>query len=125
MSDAERQRRLDLERMAVQLICKRDPDWIVAPPNTPGYDLYMLDERGEAVEWCEVKSLSGSLDDWPVSVSRTQFDFAREKGAAFWLYVVEHAGDAEQARILKIQDPAGLARTFTFDRGWRDVALKD
>lgn len=124
-NDAERQRRMDLERMAVQLICKREPDWIVAPPNTPGYDLYMLDERGHAVEWCEVKSLSGSLDDWPVSVSRTQFDFAREKGAAFWLYVVEHAGDAEQASILKIPDPAGLARTFTFDRGWRDVALKD
>lgn len=124
-NDAERQRRMDLEQMAVQLICKREPDWIVAPPNTPGYDLYMLDERREAVEWCEVKSLSGSLDDWPVSVSRTQFDFAREKGAAFWLYVVEHAGDAEQANILKIPDPAGLARTFTFDRGWRDVALKD
>ena len=124
-NDAERQRRMDLERMAVQLIRKREPDWIVAPPNTPGYDLYMLDERREAVEWCEVKSLSGSLDDWPVRVSHTQFDFAREKGAAFWLYVVEHAGDAEQARILKIPDPAGLARTFTFDRGWRDVALKD
>ena len=125
LSDAERQRRLELEQMAVQLIREWEPDWIVAPPNTPGYDLYMLDERREAVEWCEVKSLSGSLDDWPVRVSHTQFDFAREKGTAFWLYVVEHAGDAEQARILKIPDPAGLARTFTFDRGWRDVALKD
>lgn len=124
-SDAEHQRRLDLEGMAVKLIREREPNWIVVPPNTPGYDLYMLDEHEEAVEWCEVKSLSGSLDDWPVSVSRTQFDFAREKGAAFWLYVVEHAGDAEQARILEIQDPAGMARTFTFDRGWRDVALKD
>lgn len=124
-SDAERQRRLGLERAAVKLICEREPHWNVAPPNTPGYDLYILDGHEEAVEWCEVKSLSGSLDDRPVSVSRTQFDFAREKGAAFWLYVVEHAGDAEQARILRIRDPAGMARTFTFDRGWRDVALKD
>ena len=124
-SAAERQRRLDLEQMAVNLIRAREPNWIVAPPNTPGYDLYMLDEHEDAVEWCEVKSLSGSLDDWPVSVSRTQFDFAREKGAAFWLYVVEHAGDADQSHILKIQDPAGMARTFTFDHGWRDVALKD
>ena len=124
-SDAERQRRLDLERMAVKLIREGEPRWIVAPPNTPGYDLYILDEHEEAVEWCEVKALSGSLDDSPVRVSHTQFDFAREKGAAFWLYVVEHAGDAERARILKIQDPAGMARTFTFDRGWRDVALKD
>ena len=124
-SDAERQRRLDLERMAVEAIHEREPNWIVAPPNTPGYDLYRLDEHEEAVEWCEVKALSGSLDDSPVRVSRTQFDFAREKGTAFWLYVVEHAGDADQSRILKIQDPAGMARTFTFDRGWRDVALKD
>lgn len=111
--------------MAVKLIREGEPRWIVAPPNTPGYDLYILDEHEEAVEWCEVKALSGSLDDSPVRVSHTQFDFAREKGAAFWLYVVEHAGDAERARILKIQDPAGMARTFTFDRGWRDVALKD
>lgn len=124
-SDAERQRRLDLEQMAVKLIQEQEPAWIATPSNTPGYDLYRLDEHGEAVEWCEVKSLSGSLDDWPVSVSRTQFDFAREKGTAFWLYVVEHAGDADQALILKIQDPAGMARTFTFDRGWREVALKD
>ncbi len=111
--------------MAVKWIQEQEPDWIATPPNTPGYDLYMLDEHGEAAEWCEVKALSGSLDDSPVRVSRTQFDFAREKGAAFWLYVVEHAGDAEQSLILKIQDPAGMARTFTFDRGWRDVALKD
>ncbi len=124
-SDAERQRRLDLERMAVKLIREQEPNWIIAEPNTPGHDLYQLDENGEVTEWCEVKALSSSLDDSPVRVSRTQFDFAREKGAAFWLYVVEHAGDADQARILKIQDPAGMARTFTFDRGWRDVALKD
>lgn len=124
-SDAERKRRLDLEHQAVQLIQRDDPAWIAAPPNTPGYDLYSLDENGEAIEWCEVKALSGSLDNGPVRMSRTQFDFAREQGDACWLYVVEYAADPAQARILKIQNPAGLARTFTFDRGWRDVALRD
>ena len=37
---------------------------------------------------------------------------------------VEHAGDAT-LRIVRIQDPAGKARTFTFDHGWTDVAEPD
>lgn len=59
-----------------------------------------------------------------VGLSRTQFECARERGADYWLYVVEHAGD-EDARIVRIQDPAGRARTFTFDKGWLDVAELD
>jgi len=48
-----------------------------------------------------------------------------EKREAYWLYVVEGASDIEKARILKIQDPAGQARTFTFDRGWISIAQAD
>jgi hypothetical protein len=64
------------------------------------------------------------LDDRPVGLSRTQFDCAREHGSAYWLYAVEHAG-TENPRIVRIQDPAGKARTFTFDHGWLDVAETD
>jgi hypothetical protein len=42
-------------------------------------------------------------------------------GAAYRLYVVEHAGQHD-GRIVRIQDPAGKARTFTFDHGWLSVA---
>ncbi len=47
-----------------------------------------------------------------------------ERGSAYWLYVVEHAGD-DSARIVRIQDPAGKAGTFTFDHGWLGVADVD
>ena len=68
--------------------------------------------------------MTSSLDDRPVGLSRPQFEFARKHGANYWLYVVERAGD-ETARIVRIQDPAGKARTFAFDRGWRNIAEVD
>ena len=64
---------------------------------------------------CEVKAMTGSMNDRPVGLSRAQFKQAQENGNKFWLYVVEHAG-TKDARILRIQDPAGKARIFTFDR---------
>lgn len=66
-----------------------------------------------------------NLEDRPVGLSHTKFDHAREKGNTYWLYVVEHATDPAKARILKIQNPAGLARTFTFDYGWSQIAVTD
>ncbi len=66
--------------------------------------------------------MKGTLDTRPVGLSRTQFDTAQERGTAYWLYIVESAGEPTQAHIVRIQDPAGKARTFTYDRGWKDVA---
>ena len=68
--------------------------------------------------------MTGSLTDRPVGLSRTQFDYARAHGDAYWLYVVERAG-MDSARIVRIQDPAGNARTFTFDHGWLHIAELD
>ena len=68
--------------------------------------------------------MSGSLTDRPAAMSRTQFDCAREQGSAYWLYVVERAG-TDSARIVRIQDPAGNARSFTFDHGWLGIAELD
>jgi hypothetical protein len=69
--------------------------------------------------------MTGTLEDRPVGLSHTQFDHAREQGDAYWLYVVENATDPAKARVLKIQNPAGLARTFTFDHGWSQIAVTD
>jgi hypothetical protein len=44
------------------------------------------------------------------------------RGEAYWLYIVEHAGDTDRAGLLRIQDPAGKARNFAFDQGWRQIA---
>ena len=116
--------RMALEAKAIEFILSREPSWRRTPPHNPGYDLYLADEGDNVTQWCEVKAMTGSLDDHPVGLSRTQFDCAREHGGAYWLYVVEHVG-TDAARIVRIQDPGGKARTFTFDRGWINVAQLD
>lgn len=105
---------------AVKCVCAEESQWQEAPTNNPGFDLYQTGDNGEEIEWCEVKGLPGSWDEHPVTVTHTQFEFAQEKGERFWLYVVEHA-DTEQARITRIQDPAGRSSTFSFDSGWRNA----
>jgi hypothetical protein len=68
--------------------------------------------------------MTGTMEDRPVGLSRTQFKLAEENGDRYWLYLVEHA-DTGDPRILRIQDPAGKAHTFTFDRGWIDMAIQN
>lgn len=120
----DRKTRMALEEKAIELILKCEPDWKRRPANNPGYDLHQLDEFGRTKWLCEVKAMSKSLDHRPVGLSRVQFDCARRHGAKYWLYVVENAG-TDVARIVRIKDPAGKARTFTFDHGWRDIANSD
>ena len=117
--------RMRIEAMAIEKIVQIEPTLRRTPEGNPGYDLYETDESGKPIRWVEVKSMTGTLEDRPVGLSRTQFDFARDKGNKYWLYVVEHATDHQQARVLRIQDPAGHARTFTFDHGWIEIARTD
>lgn len=114
--------RMQIERHAIDLIIEREPALRRTPDGNPGFDLYEIGASGEQVRWVEVKSMTGSLEDRAVGLSHKQFDCARDKGDAYWLYVVEHATDPVQARVLRIQNPVAHARTFTFDRGWRDIA---
>ena len=89
------------------------------PHNNPGYDIYALDADG-AERYIEVKSLSGNWQTKGVMVSATQFNFAREKGPEFWLYVVERA-DKDDFQITRIQNPARQVGEFLFDDGWRTL----
>ena len=116
--------RMVLEAKAIKFILSVEPGWQRAPTHNPGFDLYKNGPDEQPTRWCEVKAITGSLTDRPVGVSRTQFDCARAHGRAYWLYVVERAG-MDSARIVRIQDPAGNARTFTFDHGWLDIAELD
>lgn len=116
--------RMALEESAIELIRAREPEWHLTPTHNPVFDLFERGSDGQPIRWCEVKAMSGRLDDRPVGMSRSQFECAREHGTAYWLYAVELAG-SEQARIVRIQDPAGKAHTFTFDQGWVDVAELD
>jgi hypothetical protein len=113
--------RVALEQKAIDFILTREPEWRRTPTHNPGFDLYQADELADATRRCEVKAMTGSLKDRPVGLSHTQFECAREHRESYWLYVVEHAGD-DNARIVRIQDPAGKAHTFTFDHGWISIA---
>jgi len=118
----EHTKRMELEAAAIEFILSREPDWRRTPSNNAGFDLYRGVSMTAATEWCEVKAMTGTLEDRPVGLSRAQFEWAREHGDAYWLYVIEHAG-ADDAQAVRIQDPAGKAMTFTFDCGWRAVAI--
>ena len=110
------QRVIDAERAA-----GRHPE--VMPHHNPGFDIIARDGSGQILRHIEVKSTSGAWDDMGVGLSRTQFDFAQQNPETFWLYVVEHALNDGQARILRIASPAGRAEEFRFDSGW--AALGD
>lgn len=114
--------RMAVESQALDKIIALEPSLQRTPEGNPGFDLYEIDGAGKPIRWVEVKSMTGSLSDRPVGMSRTQFSCAQQHGPAYWLYVVEHARDVGDARIFRIQDPAGLTRTFTFDHGWAAIA---
>ena len=113
-----------LEERALARILGEEPQLGRTSPNNAGFDLVEEDDAGVACRWVEVKAMTGTLSDHPVGMTRSQFEAAQERGERFWLYVVEHAG-SDSPRILRIQDPAGRARTFTFDRGWIAIAEDD
>jgi hypothetical protein len=121
----DQDKRMQIEALAIELILTIEPTLRRTPEGNPGFDLYEDDRNGNQTRWVEVKSMTGTLMDRSVGLSRTQFDCALEKGDAYWLYIVENAVDLDKARILRIQNPARNARTFTFDRGWSAVALTD
>ncbi|MGE3225678.1 MAG: sacsin N-terminal ATP-binding-like domain-containing protein [Parvibaculaceae bacterium] len=117
--------RLALEAKAIALIQSREPLLKSTPAGNQGFDLVEADVNDEPERWVEVKAMKGTLEDRPVGLSSAQFEFARQHGEQFWLYVVEHADDPDRARIVKIQDPVGKAGSFTFDKGWGSIALID
>jgi hypothetical protein len=117
----DKQQRMVLEARAIDFILSREPDWQRTPTHNPGFDLFKIAPDGQPIQRCEVKAMTKSLEDRSVGLSKTQFECAREHRDNYWLYVVEYAG-SEDARIVRIQDPAGKARTFTFDRGWLSIA---
>ena len=114
--------RMQIEARAVDLILRLEPTLCPTSVGNPGFDLYETDGSNKQIRWVEVKAMTGSLNDRPVGMSHTQFYYAKERGDAYWLYIVEHATDPTQARVLRIQNPAAHAKTFTFDRGWSEIA---
>ena len=124
LGESEYQERKKIEEQAIKFILNHEPDWQRTKASNPGFDLYKSGDNGEQKYWCEVKAMTGSLDNRSACLSHTQFEYAREKGDDYWLYIVEHTG-TDQATIIRIQNPAGRASTFTFDHGWRSIAAAE
>ena len=116
--------RLALEKKSREFILNREPEWKEAPQDNPGFDLYQEDSNGNEVRFCEVKAMSVTMDRRPATMTRAQFEKAQEEREAFWLYVVENA-HTDSPHLVKIQDPAGKGETFTFDKGWLEVAVSE
>lgn len=125
LEDIDHAERLALENRAIEFIRSREPLLKVMPAGNKGFDLVETDVNNEPERWIEVKAMKGSLEDRPVGLSSVQFEFARQHGEQYWLYIVEHAGDVARSRIVKIGNPAGRAGTFTFDKGWISIADVD
>ena len=119
--ELEHTARMSLEENAIAFIIKREPQWQRTTSGNPGYDLHQVDPNGSITAWCEVKAMRGTFDYRPATMSRRQFEEAQHRGASYWLYVVENAG-TDSPSLVKIQNPAGQARTFAFDKGWLAVA---
>lgn len=112
--------RMAVEESAIEKIIESEPRLQRTPPNNAGFDLFEADGSGEAIKWVEIKAMTGSLDNHPVAISKTQYEFAMDKREKYWLYVYEHV-NSEDAKLTKINDPYGKSMSFTFDHGWRNV----
>jgi hypothetical protein len=112
------QKRLRLEAAAIELIIESEPMLQRTPLNNPGFDLVENDAAGKPSRWVEVKAMTGTLKGRPVGLSEFQFMMAQRYDDRYWLYIVENAGTREDARVIRIRNPAGKGSTFTFDQGW-------
>jgi hypothetical protein len=101
---------------------KRGFDPRVQPHNNPGFDIISKPKDGGVTRYIEVKGLADSWTERGVKLSRTQMQFAREKGDDFWLYVVEHALDPKKRNVHAIRNPFDKSDEFWFDQGWIDIA---
>jgi sacsin len=88
-----------------------------------GYDVIAegLDEK----RYIEVKGTEAAWGERGVSMTATQFFYARKNpGRDHWLYVVEGVLSSTP-RIYKIHNPSELVDRFIFDGGWKQIAESD
>ncbi|MBV7427221.1 MULTISPECIES: DUF3883 domain-containing protein [unclassified Acidovorax] len=117
--------RLDVDRRGTEVVCRyenaqrRDPRKM--EHFNKGYDVESFTAGGSFSRYIEIKSLSGPWDLSNVGLSVAQFQFAREQGARFWLYVVDKL-DSGRPDLYMIQDPASKVSEYRFDDGWVKAA---
>ncbi len=91
------------------------------PPNNPGYDIESVDPETGEVFYIEVKGTEELWDGYGVTITPTQYEFAKEHGDSFWLYVVEDVC-SESPQVYRIKNPVGRINQYAFNYGWRNLA---
>ena len=123
-NDRERIDAIDKAAMAavVEWEAKRGYDPRVQPHFNPGFDIISQPKAEGEIRFIEVKGLADAWTERGVKLSRTQMQFAREKGDDFWLYVVEHALEPKRRNVHAIRNPFEKSDEFWFDQGWINIA---
>ncbi len=94
--------------------------------NHPGWDInsfslsYQPDDAPD--RRIEVKSMESAWDDWGIALTPTEHDAARQYRETYYLYVVEHALDAERRRIYVFHNPFAKTTEYRFRHNWRACA---
>ncbi len=119
--DLSEDERHQIEAAAIAHILQIERTLQGTPTNNPGFDLFEGDSLEFPVRFVEVKSKRGAWSG-VVALSDEQFHLADIERERYWLYVVEFAEQPDKRYVHRIQDPAGKARHFTYDSGWKALA---
>lgn len=117
--------RLQLEELAIVRILAKEPKLERTAQGNPGFDLFEAGSNDEILRYIEIKAMRGTLQNRPVTLTRQQVETALQKREKYWLYIVESAGDVTNAKVLRINNPLGKAKSFAFDLGWLNAAEID
>ncbi|MFT3818233.1 MAG: DUF3883 domain-containing protein [Rubrivivax sp.] len=122
---ADNKHRLDVDRRGTEVVRQYEKSQGRDPRKmehfNKGYDVESFAADGSLERHIEIKSLSGPWGLSNVVLSVAQFQFAREQGSRFWLYVVDKL-DSDKPGLYMVQDPASKVSEYRFDDGWAQAA---
>lgn len=121
-----KEQKLQIAKAAVEVAMSSEREHDRVPTEmshlNAGYDIESRSGRGGLERHIEVKGLRGLWETRGVTMSRTQFEFARDNGDTSWLYVVESALEPLQRKLYRIKNPALRFTEFGIDSGWKSFA---
>jgi len=91
--------------------------------NNKGFDIFEKNSDGEIIRYIEVKSKDGIWGDNGVSITKFQFQFAKEKQDKWWLFVVENS-KTDNPKVYMFKNPIITISDFMLDGSWKQLAYK-
>ncbi|WP_457593029.1 DUF3883 domain-containing protein [Hydrogenimonas sp.] len=107
----------------VSLLLSSENYFEKALTNNKGFDIYEKDQSGETIRYIEVKTLTGQWGEGGVSLTPTQFEFAKKNIDKWWLFVVEGI-NTETPKVYQFKNPVIEVNQFMFDSSWKQLAYQ-